>query len=256
MPELSHLTDEDRILVRRLLDQGQKALEAQKPIYADFLDPRQRELINRELVVLPGLRCLYYGGYRRAERQRLVLAADYLLMEAIDPGLAYVSIAVPAAGALAHHDYLGAILGLGLKREKIGDLIVLERACQAVVAVEVASFVETSLRRVGRTEVTAALIEPEQLQVPLEHEKEIRTTVASPRLDAVASDGFGVSRTRMAREIKAGRVRVNWQIASNPDKLVQIGDVISIRGRGRVIVAETTGTTKKGRLGLVLKVQR
>ncbi|MGE5551327.1 MAG: RNA-binding protein [Bacteroidota bacterium] len=253
MPELSHLTEEDRILVRRLLDQGQKALSAQKPVYADFLDPRQRELVGRELAVLPGLRCLYYGGYRRAERQRLVLAADCLLMEAVDPGLAYVQISAPAANALTHQDYLGAILSLGLKREKIGDLVVLESGCQAVVAEEIAPLIQTSLRRVGRGEVSVAPIEPEQLQVPPEREKEIRTTVASPRLDAVASDGFGESRTRMAREIKAGRVRVNWQPVLKPDHLLQAGDVISIRGRGRVILAEVTGTTKKGRLGLVLK---
>ena len=98
-----------------------------------------------------------------------------------------------------------------------------------------------------------AQIEPEQLEVPPEREKEIRTTVASPRLDAVAADGFGASRTRMAREIRAGRVRVNWQPALHPDRLLQPGDVISIRGRGRVILAEMTGQTKKGRLGLVLK---
>lgn len=254
MTDLAHLSREDRILVKNLLDLGAKSLSRGEAEYADFLDPHQRETVQRELAVLSGLRCLFYGGYRRAERQRLILAPDYLLLEAIDPRLACLEITPAAAApALTHQDYLGSILGLGLKREKVGDLIVLPSACQVVVTEEAARLIEGELARVGAVRVSVARIEPEQLQVPPEREKEIRTTVASPRLDAVAADGFGASRTRMAREIKAGLVRVNWQPATNPDRTLAEGDVISIRGRGRVIVTEITGRTKKGRLGLILK---
>ena len=253
MTELGHLNDEDRLLVKHLLDLGEKALTTESALYADFLDPRQREAITRELAVVPGLRCLYYGGYRRAERQRLVLAPDFLLLEAIDPRLAYLEITPAAPTGLSHQDYLGSLLALGLRREKIGDLIVLAAGCQAVTTEEMAPYIQANLRRVGRAGAAVTAIEPEQLQVPPEREKEIRTTVASPRLDAVAADGFGVSRTRMAREIKAGRVRVNWQPMLNPDRLLAAGDVISIRGRGRVVLMEITGQTKKGRFGLVLK---
>ena len=240
-------------MVKRLLDLGEKALSAESAHYADFLDPHQREVVTRELAVVPGLRCLYYGGYRRAERQRLVLAPDFLLLEAIDPRLAYLEIKPSDPAGLSHQDYLGSLLALGLRREKIGDLIVLPAVCQAVTTEEIAPYLQAELKRIGRVGAAVAAIEPEQLQVPPEREKEIRTTVASPRLDAVASDGFGVSRTRMAREIKAGRVRVNWQPALNPDRLVAAGDVISIRGRGRVVLEEISGQTKKGRFGLVLK---
>ena len=253
MFELGHLAEEDRLLVKRLLDLGEKALAVESALYADFLDPHQREVATRELAVVPGLRCLYYGGYRRAERQRPVLAPDFLLLEAIDPRLAYLEIKPSDPAGLSHQDYLGSLLALGLRREKIGDLIVLADVCQAVTTEEIAPYIQAELKRIGRAGAAVAAIEPEQLQVPPEREKEIRTTVASPRLDAVASDGFGVSRTRMAREIKAGRVRVNWQPSSNPDRLLTAGDVISIRGRGRVVLQEISGQTKKGRLGLVLK---
>lgn len=253
MAEFSHLGEEDRALIGHLLDLGARSLGTQSPVHADFLDPHQREIASRELAVLTGLRCLYYGGFRRAERQRLILTPDFLLVEAIDPRLGFLEIKPADASDLTHQDYLGAVLSLGVKREKIGDLIVLADRCQMVAVQETATYLLANLARIGRTKAAAILIEPEQLQVPPEQIKEIKTTVASPRLDAVASDGFGTSRTRMVREIKAGRVRVNWQPSLNPDRQLQEGDVISIRGRGRVIVAAVTGETKKGRMGLLLK---
>jgi len=96
-------------------------------------------------------------------------------------------------------------------------------------------------------------IDPEQIAVEPERVREIKATVASLRLDAVAAAGFGTSRTKIAREIKGERVKVNWKLVNNPAHEINPGDVLSIRGRGRVVVEQITGTTKKGRIGLVLK---
>ena len=83
--------------------------------------------------------------------------------------------------------------------------------------------------------------------------KEIKTTVASLRLDAIASSGFGISRTKAAEAIKGARVQVNWQPAKGPSQDVSQGDVISLRGKGRMELAEITGTSRKGRIGVLLK---
>lgn len=77
--------------------------------------------------------------------------------------------------------------------------------------------------------------------------------MADLRLDAVAAAGYGVSRSRMADEIKSLNVRVNWKEAKKPSQSVSEGDVISFRSRGRVEVAEIRGTTKKGRMSITLK---
>lgn len=256
MYELQHLREADRILVRHLLDLGEKAVRDREAVRAGFLDPRQREIVNRETAVIPGLRRMYYGGYHGAERQRLVLVPDTCLIEAVDPELSCLEISINSTVELSHADYLGALMNMGVKRDKMGDLIMLSGKCQLVVAADIQPFIEANLLRVGQSKATVKAIEPEQLEIPPEREKEIRATVSSPRLDAVAADGFGVSRTRMVKEIKAGHVRLNWQIELHPDKLLQQDDVISLRGHGRVIVAELGGQTKKGRLGLVLKVQK
>jgi RNA-binding protein YlmH len=113
-------------------------------------------------------------------------------------------------------------------------------------------FILNNLEKVASNRIQVAEIEPEQLNLPNVKEKEIRSTVASLRLDAIAALGFGESRTKMVREIKAERVKVNWKPVKNPDQTVNSGDIISMRGRGRVIFREITGTSKKGRLGVVL----
>ena len=240
-------------LVERLLDLGRAALRRAAALPAEFFSPEERAALSGELAVLPGIRVLFYGGYRRASRQRLVLAPECLLIEAIDPGLACFSIIAAGGKSLPKEDCLRALCALGVPRGMIGDLLPIGGGCQAVMAAEYAESVQAGLRRIGEAEVAVAAIEPEALQAPPIQEKTIRSTVSSPRLDAVAADGFGVSRTKMARLIRAGIVRVNWQPVMRPDKLLAPGDAISIRGRGRVEVVSLAGETKKGRLGLVLK---
>lgn len=84
-------------------------------------------------------------------------------------------------------------------------------------------------------------------------EKLVRGTVASPRLDAIGSIGFGLSRTRMAREVRAERVSVNGHVRSNPADVLKEGDTIALEGRGAAIVQELSGPTRKGRTGVTMK---
>ena len=78
-------------------------------------------------------------------------------------------------------------------------------------------------------------------------------TVASPRLDAVGSIGFGISRTRMAREVRAERVCVNGRVRTNPAEMVRVGDAITLEGRGEAVVEQLSGPTRKGRTGVTVK---
>ncbi|HBL35283.1 MAG TPA: photosystem II S4 domain protein [Firmicutes bacterium] len=262
---LAPLENKDRVLVARILDQAEFALKKTAPVATDFLDPSEKTLCSEVIHFLPEIKTLFFGGYRKAERQRMVLVPAFYLTEAVESPLAYLSIKPPAkkgkvapSGAeepcFTHRDVLGALLGLGLKREKIGDLLLTKDEAQAIVAEEIADFIQTNLTKVGALAVTVEAIDPEQLNIPVERVKEIKSTVASLRLDAVAGIGYGVSRSRMAREIKMAKVKVNWRPVTDPDYKVDVGDVLSMRGRGRVVVAELGGETKKGRL--VVKLNR
>ena len=86
-----------------------------------------------------------------------------------------------------------------------------------------------------------------------ERVKEIRATVASLRVDSIAAVGFGMSRSRAASDIEADKLKLNWQSVKGSSQTVKVGDVLSMRGRGRLEIVEITGTTKKGRTGVYLK---
>jgi RNA-binding protein YlmH len=231
---------------------AQRALQAQQPQWTDFFEPLLREEAEAALRFVNGIRFSSFGGYAKAERRRLAIYPDYYIVETLEPALVFLAITVVQPEGLTHSDYLGAFMSLGIKREKIGDLLVGPTGCQAVVTPQLAEYLRLNLTQVGNRQTAVVQIEPEQLDVPERREKIIRTTVASLRLDAIAALGFGDSRTKMAREIKAERVKVNWKTVKAPDLELTPGTIISIRGRGRVEFREITGTSKKGRLGVLL----
>lgn len=252
---MSHLKGEqERQIGIRVIDAAELAWKINRPQFTDFYDPYEQKVAKSVLAAVPEVGVMEFGGYARAERARLAVYPQFFLIEAI----AVPVRVLQAKGNFSfvqvkHGDYLGSLLGLGLKREKIGDILCLEDGCQAVVAAEIADFILQHWRQVHEVPIDVWEIDPEQIAVEPARVREIKATVASLRLDAVAAAGFGTSRTKIVREIKSERVKVNWKLTDNPAHEVRTGDVLSIRGRGRVVVEQITGTTKKGRIGLILK---
>lgn len=141
---------------------------------------------------------------------------------------------------------MGAILGTGIVREKLGDVIVLgERGAQAIVVPEMVEFLELELKQVRSVPVKTQRIELSELKIKEPKKKELTTVEASLRLDAVASAGFGMSRSKMVDLIAAGDVRVNWKETTQSSQPVKSGDLIAIRGKGRLEVGEVAVTKKE-----------
>ncbi len=251
---LGHLKGADeQILGRHVLDLAKMAWDTNRPQTTDFYDPYERKVAQSVLGSIPEVGSLYQGGYKKAERARLVIYPQFYLMETITSSLRVIE----AQGnfsfqEVTHGDYLGSILGTGLKRGKIGDILVLENGCQVIVAAEVGDYLLSNWSQVHKVTITLREIDEEQLAVEPERIKEIKGTVASLRLDAVAAEGYGTSRSKIVREIKGERLKLNWKPVSNPALSVSEGDVLSMRGRGRVVVSEVGGTTRKGRTSIVL----
>ena len=247
-------TGEEREVVARVVDLAAMVQKTRRPRVTDFYDPYRSRLVIRVVESLPGLAAGIDGGYPVAERSRVLIFPHGLSREETETGLAFLEIKGNFRFVdVSHRDYLGALLGLGLQRDKLGDILVTGDGARVIVAREVADHITGGLASVGRVGVTVREITRAELDPPVPASKEIAVTVRSMRLDALAAHGFGLSRSKMVREITAGKIYLNWRPCVDPAARVNPGDLISARGRGRVEVAETGGKTKKDRINVTLK---
>jgi len=244
---------EDKELLARALDLAEVAGKSHRPQVTDFYDPYRCAMIARAVANIPGLAVAVDGGYPAAERSRVLIFPDYLAAGDLEAGLTFLAVQGSFRfNTVNHRDYLGALLSLGLRRDKLGDILVGEAGAQLIVATEVAGYVQMGLTSVGRVGVTVQEINRAALVPPTQDYREVKVTVQSLRLDTVAAHGFNLSRAKMVREIAASKVYLNWRVCTDPSAAVRPGDTISVRGRGRVALEETGGQTKKGRTNLLL----
>jgi photosystem II S4 domain protein len=237
---------ENRDTIARVIDQADQAIKTWEIVATDFLSPPELAEVQRQFSRLTEVHLTAWGGYPQAERQRLAIARSDLPLDETQVPMVALEIAGnflfdPAS----HRDFLGSLLGTGIVREKVGDIIVLgERGAQAIVIPELAEFLQTSLTQVRSVPVKTRPIELNELKIREPKKKELTTVEASMRLDAIASAGFGMSRSKMADLITAGDVRVNWKETTSASYTVKPGDLIAIRGKGRVEVGEMAVTKK------------
>jgi len=249
-----HFHPDERPFVDRAWEWVVRAGERHETRLTDFLDPRQAYIVsslaNRSANV--GLRL--DGGYPQAERKRAIIAPDYRFLEdePMDIGVLSITSIDSKLESLDHGDYMGAILGLGIKRDKIGDIHVLENGCHCLASKDILPFLDTELRQVHRVHVLTEILPPHMLQTSSQQLDEMNVTVASLRLDGIASDVFRLSRAKILTPIKAGKCRVNWKVEDNPAKPLRSGDIVSMQGFGRFKVIEIGDATKSGRIRIKL----
>jgi RNA-binding protein YlmH len=245
----AHFHPDERPFVDKAWEWVDRAAQHHDMKRTDFLDPRQAHilmtLVNREGDVHLRLD----GGYEAAERKRAIVAPDYRPLEHEDMGIQVLSVTSDDSQiqSLDHGDYMGAILGLGIKREKIGDIHVLENGCHCLAAAEIISFLDIHLQQVHRVRVQTEILPADHLEVSHVQLEQMNLSVASLRMDGIVSDVYRLSRAKVMIPIKAGRCRVNWKVEEDPSAPLNQGDTISLQGFGRFKVIEVEGVTKKGR---------
>lgn len=248
---------EDRLLLAKVLDRARQAQERNIPSATDFLSPQQ-QMIALDLLRLAGIPETSYiatGGYDGAERKLILFLSDWLDAEnaAEELPVRCLRAVFRAEDKLNHRDFLGSLMGMGIVREKLGDILVSPDSADLIVLDTVAEFLLQSWSSAGRAKLRVSEIQPGHLHIPEVQCQEVRDTVSSLRLDAVASTGFKMARGRAAELISSGRVQVNWRECTKPDKLLAAGDTVSARGFGKFVLAEVGGTTRKGRTAILIK---
>ena len=242
---LNHV--ENRETVSRLLDLGDRAIQTWEVVCSDFLSPPEIAEGLRVFSKMTEVQCLAWGGYEQAERQRIAIARSELPLDVSMVSLTPISIAGNFLFDTAtHRDFLGAILGSGIERQKVGDVNVLgEKGAQAIIVPELMEYLQIHFNQVRTVPVKVTAIALEDLKIRIPVTKELTSTEASLRLDAIASFGFGMSRSKMVDLINGEDVRVNWKTVSQPNYQLKSGDLVAIRGKGRLTVGEIMITKKE-----------
>ena len=237
----------------KLVDFAMQAVKNRKYKLSGFLTPFEQDMAGTIANSLGDLQVDFDGGFIGAERQRAAFCHEEFA------GTPNFEIAVIKAewngefARLSHGDVLGSIMSLGIDREIIGDIIATKNFAKILVDKKLADYFIMNLTRIGNTAVKTTLDELENIEPKEERIKEIKATVASLRADSIAAAGFGMSRSKAADDIAAEKVKLNWQTVKNSSQTIKQGDILSMRGRGRLEVTEIRGQTKKGRISVILK---
>jgi len=244
-------SQEDRLLLAKLWDKINAGMNRNIPASTCFLSLREQELAKYLFGTPVGLHT--FGGYEDAERKMLIYLPDYLdssWLTGDDGPIAAVRAGFFEEDRLTHRDFLGSLMGCGIKRETVGDIFVSAGVCDLLVLREILPYVLQNLTSAGRTKLHVEEIPLCELHVPEQAVRTVRDTVSSLRLDGVVSSGFSISRGKAAEYIAAGKCELNYLPCQKGDKPVCEGDKISVRGLGKMQLKTVGGNTKKGRISI------
>ena len=213
----------------------------------NFLTPAERFRLERWAKTQPGCRMVFSGGHPDCERTVGFFLPDYLEEEwlPLDEHIRVFELSAPF-GSPGHRDYLGALLGMGIGRERLGDIWVKENTAVIFCLPGVEKHL-LSIDKVGHDTVRARSVSLGEVMPPERKVKQKSFSVQSLRLDAVAGGLFDLSRTEAARQVEAGTVSLNYEICDKCDAPVHEGDILSLRGKGKGRITGLGGTSRKGR---------
>lgn len=251
---------EDKICLSQVLDKIEFSKTRERIEYTDFLDMYQISLVENFLRKISFENYQLFGGYAESERKILIVYPEKYSERMIEKNynkmLKIVRIELPEEeqGKYSHRNYLGGIVKLGLKREKVGDILVSNDGADIIVVEDFAEILRKELPSLTRFENSKIAIEEisniRKKEVKIE---EVSIIVPSLRLDNIVSDLARTSRSKAAQIISQERVFINGQNETKLSKQLKLNDVITIRGKGKFVIKEFAGTTRSGRTVVIIE---
>ncbi len=242
---------EEKLLLSRAEDTLRLAEKHYSVKTLGFLTPAERVFLQKHLFAGQDMKLWYDGGFDEAERTLLVCAPDFIEPEPKEY-LAVLACTGRDLEGLSHRDYLGSLMGLGIVRESVGDIVVLPEKAFIIIKPEQTEYLLQNLTKVGRRGIRLQVCDVNEVEFPQRETREINTTVSALRLDSVVASAIGVSRGKAAEAIRAGLVTLNWEIEEELSRLLKEGDVFSVRGHGRFCLSHVGSITRKGRQGITI----
>lgn len=253
---------EDKLLASKILDKIKFAKSKKQISNTDFLNMYQKRITDEVLKAEKEKNFLYYYPCENAEKTMLIIYPEkyeeifknnnFNFSQFVK--LIRVKIPKHLKGQYIHKDYLSGIIKLGIKREKVGDILVFEDGADIVVRSDICEYVLNNLKhltRFGKSEIEEVNIR--EIRKPKVKTEQLRITVAAMRLDCIISELAHYSRTMSAKIIEEQRVFINYVNETKNSIIVNTNDIIVIRGKGKFIIRSITGKTKKGKIIVIVE---
>ncbi|WP_300558625.1 YlmH/Sll1252 family protein [Companilactobacillus sp.] len=226
------------------------------PQLTDFLNLRQRAILDNLVNKYDDLFVHYYGGYEGAERVRGIIAPDYFVPKQSDFKIALYEVRYPERFANLHHgQILGSLTGSGIDRDHFGDIITDGKRWQFFVFDDISKYIEQQVDKIGSFKVH--LIKKDfqnDLLMPIDESDDETINVQSLRLDTIIAEAYDLSRTQTKSMVEHGKVQLNWVPNRNPSAFATIYDTISVHGYGRIRVNNIMGKSKNNKYIIFVNV--
>ncbi len=259
--------EKDKLIISKIQDRIEQCRLGDYVTSTGFLDSHEQALARSLMNAGGGVESLLYGGYEDAER-RILICMPQGLSEYTDITQFFSLLRVEASGSsrtLSHRDYLGSLMGLGIERRLIGDILVNNDngqkdngRCNAngadiIILSDIADYLLKEYTQVGRADIRCSLLPLSEIRTPAKRVELLRDTVPSLRLDNVLGAAFKLSRSTAVTAIKSGLVSVDHIECLKPDAKLQEGSVLVLKGKGKAVLKEVGGESKKGRIWIVVE---
>jgi RNA-binding protein YlmH len=247
--------NKDEILFRkRLIELSNQAYRRDIVVFSDFLNLNELNILHTTPKDMFPTRYETYGGYDLSERQMVAFLPDALYYDYEYPMqiIEIKPLNAKFSEELSHRDYLGSLMNLGIERNKMGDILLMEDRAILFIREEICSYIAENLTKIKHTIVQTNIMNITDISYEPKFEV-IKGNVASVRLDTVLTTAYPMSRSKMTAYIEAGKVFVNGKLVTSNGYHLKEHDIISVRGLGRIQYEEILGSTKKGRYMVSVK---
>lgn len=240
-----------KLKMKKIIDKIRIILKSHTLEVTDFLDPYELKIGISIIRQVQGISYLPYGGGKDSERNILYIFPDYMDFIDLDDEIAYLQI--DRIEGLSHRNYLGSILALGVKRDKLGDILLYKKSVIFIVKREIKNFIIMNLSQIASNSICISEVREKPCENPIESFEEFQIFTSSLRLDNILSSIYKLSRAEILKKIKSNDVKVNWEPIKKPTRTLNEGDVISLKGFGRSKIQAYKGQSRKDKNILIVR---
>ena len=251
---LQHFRPEEKPFIEQVVGWQREVEDRYAPKLTDFLDPRERFIVQAIIKQSEDCRLMSSGGFLQAERQRVLIYPSYYEPTAEDFQIALFRINYPVKFvSLTHPQVLGTLTASGIDRKRLGDIRWEYNEVQCAVSEEIADFLQVQMTAVGKAKVALEKITTQQALAPSDEKWEEQFhTVSAMRLDVVLASALTISRQKAQQLITSGRVKVNHTVREDRAFELHEEDLLSVRGYGRMKIIAIEGRTRKQKIKVII----